>query len=188
MRKLIWQMSVSLDGYADHTEVIADTSPEAFDELFDFTTKQWDQMDFLLFGRVTYQLMEVWHKVPEDPNATKKMIEFANKFNAMPKIVFSRSLQKTVRENERLIRDNVIEEIIKLKQQSGKDLSIGGLNLPQEFIRHGLIDEYLLLLQPHILGKGKRLFDGLEEKIKLKLINTVTFQSGVVVLRYSSEK
>lgn len=188
MRKLIWQMNVSLDGYADHTEVMADNSSEAYNEVFDFTIKQMDQMDFLLFGRVTYQLMEGWHKTPEDPNATKEMIEFANKFNAMPKIIFSRSLQNTVRENERLIKDNVIEEIIKLKQQSGKNLSIGGLNLPQEFIRHGLIDEYLLLLQPHILGKGKRLFDGLEERIKLKLINTVTFQSGVVVLRYSSEK
>ncbi len=184
MRKLIWQVTVSLDGFADHTVVHAD---DELDELFEFSINQMDEMEFLLFGRVTYQLMEVWHQTPDDPKATKKMIEFANKFNAKPKIIFSRSLQE-VRENERLVKKDAVEEVIKLKQQSGKNLLISGLALPQEFIRQGLIDEYLLLILPTIVGKGKRLFDNLEDRKSLKLIYTNTFKSGVVVLRYSSEK
>lgn len=182
MRKLVWQMNVSLDGFADHTVAIAD------DELHEFATDQMDRMDILLFGRVTYQLMDVWHQIPADPKATKAMIEFALKFNAMPKIVFSRTLRETERENERLVRNNAVEEIIRLKQQSGKDLSIVGLSLAHELARQGLIDEYLLLLHPVIVGKGRRLFDGLGDRISLRLIDTKTFRSGVVVLRYSSEK
>lgn len=182
MRKLIWQMNVSLDGFADHTVAIAD------DELFDFSTRQMEKMDMLLFGSVTYELMECWHQTPDDPNATKKMLEFANKFNAMPKVIFSRTLLKTKRENERLVKDNAIEEIKKLKQQSGKDMSIAGLRFPQELVRRGLIDEYLLLLQPVVVGNGKRLFGDLEDKINFKLIETKAFKSGVVVLRYSLKK
>jgi dihydrofolate reductase len=180
MRKLIWQMNVSLDGFADHTVAIAD------DELHDFSTRQMEKMDMLLFGRVTYELMEFWHQTPND--STKKMLEFANKFNAMPKVIFSRTLPKIKRKNERLVKDNAIEEIKKLKQQSGKDMSIAGLSFPQELVRQGLIDEYLLLLQPVVVGKGKRLFGDLEDKINFKLIETKAFKSGVVVLRYSLKK
>jgi dihydrofolate reductase len=181
MRKLIWQINVSLDGFADHTVVVAD------DDLFEFSTSQMDAVDTLLFGRVTYQLMEGWHQTPDDPKATKKMIEFANKFNAMPKVVFSRTLQKTARENEKLVADNVVEEITRLKQQSGKNLSITGLALPQDLMRHRLIDEYLLLLQPVKVGKGKRLFDGMEDETSFKLIETKTFMSGVIALRYAPQ-
>jgi len=176
------QMNVSLDGVADHTVAIAD------DELHEFAASQLDNVDTLLFGRVTYQLMEsYWPYAYRDPKATKSMIEFANKFNAMPKIVFSRTLRKIEGKNTRLVRNNVVEEVIRLKQQSGKNLSIGGISICQEFMRHGLIDEYLLLVQPVIWGKGKRLFDGLKDRTKLKLIDTKTFRSGVVVLHYLSE-
>ena len=184
MGNLIWQVNVSLDGFADHTAVIAD------DELFEFSTRQMDKMDMLLFGRVTYQLMEGWHQTPDDPGASKKMVEFANKFNSMPKVIFSRTLQQTGWTNERLVRDNVVEEVIRLKQQSGKDLSIGGLDLPQALARQGLIDEYLLLLHPLIVGKGKRLFEGLEEKINLKLIDTKTLSpvSSFCAIRLKSSR
>ena len=90
-------------------------------------------------------------------------------------------------ENTRLIRDNAIEEVGRLKQQPGKDLSIGGISICQDFIKHGLIDEYLLLVQPFIWGKGRRMFDMLDNKIDLKLTEMKKFKSGVVVLRYLSE-
>lgn len=125
-----------------------------------------------------------WPHAHKDSEATGSMIKFANKFNVMPKIVFSKTLQNTGWENTRLIRDNAIEEVGRLKQQPGKDLSIGGISICQDFIKHGLIDEYLLLVQPFIWGKGRCMFDILDNKIDLKLTEMKKFKSGVVVLRY----
>ncbi len=175
------QMNVSLDGCADHTVAIAD------DELHEFAAGQLDTIDALLFGRVTYQLMEsYWPQARRDPEATASMIAFADKFNALPKIVFSRTLQNVEGENARIISDNVEEEVLELKRQSGKNLGIGGISLCQEFMRRGLIDEYVLLVQPVVWGKGRRLFEDLDGRIGLELMDTKTFKSGVVVLRYRS--
>lgn len=116
------------------------------------------------------------------------MIRFARKINSMPKIVFSKTLEKTEWNNSRLVRDNVADEIIKLKQQPGKDLSIGGLSICQSLMKRGLIDEYWLLVQPVIWWKGRRLFDGLTDKINLKLMNAKIFNSGVVMLHYLQNK
>jgi dihydrofolate reductase len=172
-------MNVSLDGCADHRVAVAD------DELHEFALKLLDNVDILLFGRVTYELMEsYWPYAPEDPNATDSMIQFAHKINAMPKIVFSKTLEKAEWNNTSLVRNNLVEEVIKLKRESGKALSIGGISVCQELMRNGLIDEYWILVQPIIWGKGRRLFDERTEKIKLKLIDTKTFKSGVVVLDY----
>lgn len=181
MRKLVMEMNVSLDGFANHEVAIAD------DELHKFACNELDKIDLLLFGRVTYQLMEsYWPIVHEDPQATKSEIEFADKFNALPKIVFSQTLQKADWYNSKIIRTNAVEEIIKLKKMPGKNLSVGGISISQELMKHGLIDEYLILIQPVIWGKGKRLFENLEKRNSLKLVETKTFNSGVVVLRYSS--
>jgi len=179
MRKLVMEMNVSLDGCADHHVAIAD------DELHKFASDQLDNIDLLLFGRVTYQLMEsYWPNAHKDPQATKIMIEFADKFNALPKIVFSKTLQKADWQNSRIIRDNAIEEIIRLKKLPGKNLSIGGISISQELMKKGLIDEIIILVQPVLWGKGRRLFDGLENRNNLNLVETKTFNSGVVVLRY----
>jgi dihydrofolate reductase len=179
MRKLIMQMNISLDGIADHQVAMAD------DELHDFAADRLEMTDILVFGRVTYQLMEsYWPHARDDPEATESMLKFADKYNALPKIVFSRTLQKADWTNTRIIRDNLAEEVLKLKQQSGKNVSVGGISLSQELMRLGLIDEYLLLVQPVIWGKGKRLFENLNDKARFKLIDTKTFQSGVVVLDY----
>ncbi len=182
MRKLIMEMNISLDGCADHTVAIAD------DELHDFAAQMLDSVDIELFGRVTYQLMEsYWPHAHEDPQATQSMIRFARKFNAMPKIVFSQTLQKADWQNTRLVRENAVEEVARLKRQPGKDLSIGGISISQDLMRHGLIDEYWLLVQPVVWGKGTRLFDGVDTRVNLKLLETKTFKSGVVVLHYISE-
>lgn len=177
-------MNVSIDGFADHTVAVA-----ADDELHDFFNDLLDDVETLLFGRVTYQLMETyWPHAPEDPQASRSIIAFANKFNAMPKIVFSRTLQRADWNNTRLVRGNVAEEVIKLKQAPGKNLSIGGLSICQELMRLGLVDEYWLLVQPVIWGKGRRLFDGLNERINLRLVDTKEFASGVIVLHYLAGK
>jgi len=174
------QMNLSLDGCADHRVAIAD------DELHDFASKLLNNVDILLFGRVTYELMEsYWPHAHEDPNATASMIRFARKINAMPKIVFSETLKKAEWNNTTLVRNSPVEEVIKLKRESGKALSVGGISICQELMRHRLIDEYWILVQPVIWGKGRRLFDeSNEEKTMLKLIDTKTFKSGVVVLHY----
>jgi dihydrofolate reductase len=173
-------MNVSLDGCADHRVAVAD------DELHDFALKLLNNVDILLFGRVTYELMEsYWPHAHEDPNATGSMIRFAHKINAMPKIVFSKTLEKAEWNNTSLVRNNLVEEVIKLKRESGKALSVGGISVCQELMRRGLIDEYWILVQPVIWGKGRRLFDdSTEKKIKLKLVDTKAFSSGVVVLHY----
>ncbi len=183
MRKLIFAINVSLDGCADHRVGFAD------DELHDFFTNLLDNMDILLFGRVTYQLMEsYWPHAPEDPNATSSIIRFARKINAKSKIVFSKTLNKAEWTNTRLDRNDLIEEVTRLKQETGGAVLVGGISISQELMRHGLIDEFWLLVHPIIWGNGRRLFDNTAEKINLKLLDTKTFDSGVVVLHYLNDK
>ena len=179
MRKLVFSINVSLDGFADHTVAIAD------DELHDFFTAQLDTLDAELFGRVTYQLLEsYWPVAPMDPAATKSDIEFANKINALPKIVFSNTLQSAGWNNTKLVKGNAVDKIRKLKLGNGKSMSVGGISIAQALMKLSLIDEFWLLIHPVIAGKGRRLFAGGNEKHDLKLVDTCTFRSGVVVLHY----
>jgi len=181
MRKLISAINISLDGFADHTVAVA-----ADDELHDFFSDLLDSTDVALFGRVTYQLMEsYWPHAHEDPRATRGELKFADKFNAIPKIVFSKTLDKASWNNTRLVKENMVEEVVKLKQQPGKNISIGGISTAQEFMKRDLIDEYWLAIHPVIVGQGRRLFDGLNERINLRLVDTKIFMSGVVVLHYA---
>jgi len=184
MRKLVLSINLSLDGFADHTVAVA-----ADDELHEFFSGLLDDTDIALFGRVTYQLMEsYWPHVHQDPKATRGMLEFADKFNAVSKIVFSRTLQKAEWNNTRLVRDNMLDEVIHLKQQPGKNISLGGISTSQEFMRRGLIDEYWLAVQPVVVGKGKRLFDHLTGIMNPRFVDTKVFKSGVVVLHYLSQE
>ncbi len=180
MRKLIFSINVSLDGFADHTIGIVDN------ELHEFFSDQLDTIDSFLFGRVTYQLMEsYWPTAPKDPQATKSMIDFANKLNVMPKIVFSRTLQNVDWNNARLSKEDMVKEVIRLKEEGdGGSLCIGGINVMQTFMRLKLVDEFWLLVHPVIAGTGRRLFENINEKLDLTLIDTRTFHSGVVVLHY----
>jgi len=180
MRKLVFSMNVSLDGFADHEVALAD------DELHDFAARLLDTQDMVLFGRVTYQLFEsYWPAVPEDPQATKSEVAFARKINAMRKIVFSKTLPGASWNNTKLVKGDAIEEVIRLKKEDGKDLAVGGISLIQSFLNRGLIDEYWLLVQPLIWGKGRRLFDGGTARLDHELVDIKTFKSGVVVLHYS---
>lgn len=180
MRKLIFAINVTLDGFADHTAVIPD------DDLHNFYTKLLGSTDIILYGRKTYQLMEsFWPVADKDPRATKGMLRFADRINAMRKMVFSKTLNEVHWHNTRLIKENMVDEVLKLQQQTGSNISVGSISLAATFMKLDLIDEYWLLVQPIILGKGRRLFEELEHRIDLKLIDTVRFNSGVVALHYS---
>jgi dihydrofolate reductase len=184
MRRLLLSINASLDGFADHTVAVA-----ADDELHDFFSTLLDSTDIELLGRVTYQLMEsYWPRAHEDPNASKGMLEFADKYNAIPKVVFSRTLQRADWNNTRLVKEGTVDEVLKLKKQPGRNISLGGISISQELMKLGLVDEYWLVIQPVLVGKGRRLFDGLKEKIDLELRDMKTFKSGVVALNYSNRR
>lgn len=178
-RKVTFAINVTLDGYTDHTVMIAD------EEIHDFFTNLLDDVDMLLFGRVTYQLMEsYWPTAENDPTATVSEKNFAKKFNALPKIVFSQTLQKAEWNNSRIARGNLVEEVMKLKKKPGKNISADSISIFQELMRHNLIDECWLVVHPLICPKGKRLFDGVNNTINLKLVDTKQFASGAVALHY----
>lgn len=183
MRKIIYAINVTLDGFADHTAMIAD------DELHDFFTNLLDTIDVILMGRKTYQLMEnYWPNAHEDPNATKSTINFADKFNAMNKIVFSKTLTEVKWKNSRLAGENLLKVVSDLKNQNGENISAGSLSIADQLLNANLIDEFWFLIHPVVLGKGKKLFD--EEKLQreLKLLEICKFNSGVVALHYENFK
>lgn len=179
MRKLIFAINITLDGYADHNAMKADN------ELHDFYTNFFNVVDLVLFGRKTYQLMEdYWPNAYDDPNATESDIKFADKINNVSKIVFSKTLDKVKWNNAKIVRDNIVEEVLKLKEQPGKNISLSGINAAQIFINKNLIDEYWIVVHPVILGRGKKLFEEINNKISLELIETIKLKSGVVALHY----
>jgi dihydrofolate reductase len=142
-------------------------------------------VDMLLFGRVTYQLMASYWPTPaartDDPIVAERM-------NNLPKIVVSRTLSKAEWQNTRLVKENAIAEISKLKQQPGKDMAIfGSSDLTVSLAEAGLIDEYRIFVNPLFLGAGKPVLHGLQDRLHLKLINTRQFNSGVVMLCYQPE-
>jgi dihydrofolate reductase len=179
MRKLVMAINVSLDGYADHTVGIVD------DELLDFFTCLLDETGIELFGRVTYQMMEsYWPHAHEDPAISNSTLAFADKFNAMPKIVFSGTLEKAEWNNTTLVSSNALEYVARLKETEGKSLCIGGIKLAGSLMRHGLIDEYWVLVHPVVAGNGRRLFENVNAQMKLRLVESRVFKSGVVALHY----
>ncbi|GAB4293929.1 MAG: dihydrofolate reductase family protein [Ignavibacteriaceae bacterium] len=181
MRKLIFAINITIDGFADHTAAIAD------DELHDFFTNLLDTVDVSLMGRKTYQLMEnYWPKAHEDQNATKSTLDFADKFNAMNKIVFSNSLTEVKWKNSRLASESLLKVVSGLKNQNGKNISAGSLSIAKQLFNENLIDEFWFLIHPVVSGKGKKLFDGLEIKHQLHLVDVSKLNSGVVVLHYKT--
>jgi dihydrofolate reductase len=127
-----------------------------------------------------------WPKAHEDPNATKSTIDFADKFNAMNKIIFSNTLTEVKWKNSRLASESLLKVVSDLKNQNGKNISAGSLSIADQLFNENLIDEFWFLVHPVVLGKGKKLFDGLEMKSQLQLIDTNNFSSGVVVLHYKN--
>ena len=183
MRKLIFTINTTLDGSVDHTKFNPD------EETMEYFTHLTREAGTFLYGRKTYQLMyPYWPDVAKNHSGqTKVDIEFAQAFVAVGNIVvFSRSLDKAEEKNTRIVRNNLRDEILKLKQEEGKDIHTGGVNLASQLAALGLIDEYRFVVHPIVVGEGTRLFEGisLEEKLQLKLVESTVFKSGGVALRY----
>jgi dihydrofolate reductase len=182
MRKLIYSMMVSLDGFVarpngDLDWVVAD------EEMHLFVNDQQHEIDTYLYGRRLYEVMRYWETADHNPETTAFERQFAETWQNMPKIVFSATLDQ-VQGNTWLVRDNAVEEIRRLKQQPGKDMDLGGPTLAATFIKRNMVDEYGLFVQPVALGRGIPFFPALENSLNLHLVETRPFQSGVVYLRY----
>ena len=180
MRNAIYAINISLDGCCDHAKMIAD------EELLEYHARPLRESDLLVFGRKTYQLMvPYWPNVAKDESATKADKEFARAFDSINKIVFSRSLDRAESKNTRIVRGNLREEFLKLKQEKGKSILVGGVDIPSQLVELGLIDEFRILVQPIIVGEGRRLFDHVSlERLQLKLVESRTLKSGFVALHY----
>ncbi len=183
MRKLIASINLTLDGFCDHTAVIAD------EELHANVNALLRTVDTVVFGRVTYQLMENgWPPIVKNPTGVKAMDEFAVLIDNVHKIVFSNTLKKVEWKNTSLAKGNLPEEVLTLKQMSGKNILVGGPSLIAALLPLGLIDELQLSIQPIVLGKGLALFKNIQERIDLNLLKTKTMASGVVVHSYEPVK
>ncbi|HXN38924.1 MAG TPA: dihydrofolate reductase family protein [Solirubrobacteraceae bacterium] len=181
MRKLIYSMNVSLDGYIARPDGAIDwTVPD--EELFRFHTQQIQETGVHLCGRRLYETMVYWETAEESPLVAER-VKFAQIWKALPKVVFSTTLESVVG-NTRLARDGVGEEVSRLKEQPGKDIAVGGAGLARACMKLELIDEWRLFVSPVLLGGGTPYFPPLEKGIDLELIETRTFGARVVYLRY----
>ncbi len=181
MRNVIFAINITLDGCCDHTKQVAD------DETHQYFSQLLHDVDLLVFGRITYQLMvPFWPEVARNQSMSKAENEFARTFVSINKLVFSRSLDSAEDKNTRIVRTNLHDEIRKLKQEPGKNILVGGVSVPSQLIELGLIDEYLFVVGPIIAGEGRRLLTdvSLPESRRLKLVDSKTFRSGCVALRY----
>src|SRR4029077_16405827 len=159
----------------------------ADDETHEYFTDLLREVDLLVFGRITYQLMvPFWPEVAKNQSMSPAENEFAKKFDSISKIVFSRSLDSVEDRNTRIVRTNLNDEMLRLKQEQGKDILVGGVDIPSQLIELGLIDEYRFVVGPIVVGEGRRLLDdvSLPEKSQLKLVESKIFKSGCVALRY----
>ena len=187
MRKVIAAMNMTLDGFCDHTAMIAD------EEIHQHYSELLRSAGTVLYGRITYQLMEYWPTVVKNPTGNKSMDEFAEVIDNIPKIVFSRTLKNVDPiaigwKTARLAKRDIKEEVLELRQQAGKDILVGSPSLIVALSQLDLIDEYQLGMQPTVLGSGLPLFKNIRDRIDLKLLKTKTFGCGAIMLYYEPTK
>jgi dihydrofolate reductase len=184
MRNVIYAINITLDGCCDHTKFNPDPDEEVLEH---YTHLLRDDAGLLVYGRKTYQLMvPYWPDIAKSQSETKADIEFAQAFDSLNKIVFSRSLGRAEDNHTRIVHTNLRDEILKLKQEPGKSILVGGVDIPSQLIQLGLVDEYRFVVSPVIVSDGRRLLEGisLSEKLRLKLVESKIFKSGSVALRY----
>jgi dihydrofolate reductase len=184
MKKVVFAIHTTLDGVVDHMKI---GPPDQ--ETAEYFIRLTRDADTFLYGRKTYQLMvPYWPDIAKNPSGkTSAAIEFAQAFDAVDKIiVFSRSLDSAEGEKTRIVRTGLHDEVLKLKQEQGKNIMTGGVTFASQLAELGLIDEYHFAVHPIIAGGGRLLFEGinLQEKLRLNLVESKVFKSGVVVLRF----
>jgi len=176
MRKIIAAINMTLDGFCDHTAGIPD------DEIHQHYADLLSNADTILYGRITYQLMEYWRTLLENPSDEKSMNDFAIAIDKIPKIVFSHTLKNVEWESAKLANRDIEEEVLELKQQSGKDILVGSRSLIIQLMKLNLIDEYQLCVHSVVAGSGLPLFENINDRTILKFVKTKTFSGGAVTL------
>ena len=186
MRPLRHSINVTLDGCCDHRAMFTD------EHLHRHFAEKLDQADALLFGRVTYEMMEAAWRAPARTGARHDWMQpwmepFARTIDAAKKYVVSSTLER-VDWNAELVRGDLGKAVQQLKRESGKGLFVGGVKLPQALAELGLIDEYEFVVQPRLAGHGPTLFAGLSKRLDLQLVSRLEFGSGAVAMRYEPRK
>lgn len=182
MRKIIAGLNVTLDGYCDHTSVVAD------EDLHHHYAELLKEADTILYGRVTYQLMEYWRDVVKNPTGEKDTDEFARVMDHIHKVVFSHTLQNVDWHSATLAHQTLQQKVVALKQQTGGDILVGSRSLINQLLQLGLLDELQLCVHPVRAGKGLLLFDEAEASVQFTLNKTKVLGSGAVVLYYEVKK
>jgi dihydrofolate reductase len=178
MRKIIAAINMTLDGFCDHTAGVPD------EEIHQHYADLLDNADVILYGRITYQLMKFWQTLLKNPSGEKSMDDFAVAIDRVPKIVFSHTLKNTEWDSAKLSNRTIEEEVLELKQQSGKTILVGSRSLIIQLMKLNLIDEYQFCVHPVVAGNGLPLFENINDSTTLKLIKTKTFGGGAVTLYY----
>ena len=178
MRKLIAAINMTLDGFCDHTAGLPD------EEIHQHYTELLDQGDAILYGRTTYQLMEFWRTILENPSEEKSMNDFAIAIDKIPKIVFSHTLNNVEWKSATIANGDLKETILELKKQSGAPIFVGSPSLIIQLINLNLIDEFQLCIYPVVAGSGMLLFENINDRTIFKLVKTKTFKGGAVILYY----
>lgn len=182
MRKVVAAINLTLDGFCDHTVLLPD------EEIHNHYTELLSQADTILYGRKTYELMEFWRTLLENPSEEKSMNDFAAAIDKISKVVFSNTLNNVDWSSARLSNHSIEKTIIELKQQSGKDILVGSRSLIVALSNLDLIDEYQLCFHPVIAGSGLPLFENINYRTVFNLIKTKTFVNGAVTLYYEARK
>jgi dihydrofolate reductase len=182
MRKLIAAINMTLDGFCDHTAMIADG------DLHQHYTDLLKSADIILYGRITYQLMEFWPPLVKNPTGIKSTDDFAITMDNIPKLVFSRTLKHVEWKTASVAKKDIQEEVGNLKLETGKDILVGSPSLIVALTKLRLIDEYQLCIHPVVAGNGLPLFKDITDRTILKLVKTKTFDSGTITLYYEPVK
>jgi len=178
MKKLIAAINMTLDGFCDHTAGVPD------EEIHQHYAELLDNSGVVLYGRITYQLMQYWQTLLKNPSGEKSMDYFAMAIDKIPKIVFSHTLKNTEWDSAKLSNKSLEEMALELKQQPGRDILVGSRSLIIQLMKLNLIDEYQLCVHPVVAGGGLSLFENINDRTILKLLKTKTFSGGAVTLYY----
>ena len=182
MRKLVAAINMTLDGVCDHTAGIPD------EEIHQHYTDLLSNADAILYGRITYQLMQYWQPMIKYPSGEKSMDDFAIAIDKLPKIVFSRTLKNTEWDSASLSNKSLEEKVTELKQQPGTDILVGSRSLIIQLIKLNLVDEFQLCVYPVVAGSGLPLFENMNDRTLFKLVKTKSFNSGAITLYYEPSK
>lgn len=179
MRKVVAAINMTLDGYCDHTAIVPD------DEIHQHYADLLKEAGIILYGRITYQLMEYWPTVVATPTGNKATDEFALLMDQIPKLVFSRTIKEITWQSARLSRKDLRDQVLALQQQPGRDILVGSRSLMIQLMQQNLIDEYQFCIHPVVAGGGLPLFENMNDRFSLALQKIKRFAGGAVAMYYT---